>query len=356
VGVYKRNGKWEVRLQIRGRKYYRHVPEAANKAQALVAEATLRKEVYEGRYGRDGQEFGATDFVRFVREVFLPSARDRLRDAHHVEYVSEVLCRHFRGRRLKDITAMLIEGYKRARLAGNSRLGRPRHPATVKGEIGVLSRVFNMALDNDLIGLNPCRKVRWGQGQTDCRRERVLSRAEEARLMPQLERYPEVRDATVIALNTGLRRMAILGLRDADLDPERRALRYTAKGGRVKYLPLNPAAFAVVSRLAADPAPGGHLFRLRTGLNISGRRGAFHLACARAGVRDFRFHDLRHTFSSRVREHTDAFTLRDLLGHADVKTTGLYTNPQFEEMRRAVEALSERPAGQVLEMRTAVKA
>jgi hypothetical protein len=172
-------------------KYYRQVPEALNKEQARVAEATLRKGIYEGRYGCDGQEVGATDFVKFVREVFLPSAHDRLKDTHHVDYVSEVLCRHFSGKRLKDTTSMLIEGYKRRRLSGNSRLGRPRHPVTVKGEIAVLSSVFNQAVENDLVGLNPCRKVRWGKGQTDCARERVLSYEEEGRLLAELKRYPD---------------------------------------------------------------------------------------------------------------------------------------------------------------------
>jgi integrase len=353
LGVYKRRGKWEVRLQIRGVKYYRQVPEAQTKEQARVAEATLRKEIFEGRYGKDGREVGSTDFVKFVREVFLPSAWDRLRDTHHVDYVSEALCRHFRGKRLKDITPMLVEGYRRKRLSGNSRLGRPRLPVTVRGEIAVLSSIFNQAIENDLIGLNPCRKVRWGKGQTDCARERVLSCEEEDRLLAELGRYPEVMAATVIALNTGLRRMGILRLKADDFDAARRTLRYVAKGGKVKAMPLNVEAFAVVSQLAADPAPGGYLFRLRTGHNLSGKRGAFHLAMGRAGIEGFRFHDLRHTFSSRVRAHTDPFTVRDLLGHSDVRMTGIYTNPQLEEMRKAVESLSSgRGPGRVLEFKT----
>jgi hypothetical protein len=50
--------------------------------------------------------------------------------------------------------------------------------------------------------------------------------------------------------------------------------------------------------------------------------------------------DLRHTFSSRVRACADAFTVRDRPGRADVKVTGIRTNPRLEETRRAVEALS----------------
>jgi integrase len=108
--------------------------------------------------------------------------------------------------------------------------------------------------------------------------------------------------------------MGILKLKVDDFDEERRTLRYTAKGGKVKALPLNVGAYAVVAQLAAEPAPGGYLFRLRAGNNVSVKKGAFHLALRRAKIEGFRFHDLRHTFSSRVRAFTDAFTVRDLLG------------------------------------------
>ena len=60
----------------------------------------------------------------------------------------------------------------------------------------------------------------------------------------------------------------------------------------------------------------------------------------RAGVKDFRFHDLRHTFSTRVRSHGSAWTTRDLMGHADVKTTGLYVARSLDEMRAAVDSLA----------------
>ena len=185
---------------------------------------------------------------------------------------------------VQDITPMLVEGYKRKRLAGNSRLGRPRLPVTVRGVIAVLASIFNQAIENELIGLNPCRKVRWGKGQTDCARERMLTQ-EEDRLLRELERHPEAKAATVIALNTGLRRMGILGLKVEDFDAERRTLSYAAKGGKVKSLPLNVEAFAVVSPLAADPAPGGYLFRLRADNNLSDKRGAFHFALDRARSR-----------------------------------------------------------------------
>lgn len=51
------------------------------------------------------------------------------------------------------------------------------------------------------------------------------------------------------------------------------------------------------------------------------------------------FHDLRHTFSTRVCRFTDAFTVRDLMGHAKVAATDIYVTTALDEQRRAVEAL-----------------
>lgn len=343
MAVYKRGSKWEIRLQVKGQKYYRQVPEAQNKSQALVAEAQLRKEIYEGRYGRDGQEIGSTDFAKFAKEVFLPTATENLKCPAFVESTIRTLCQYFKGKRLKDIKPMLVEGFKRQRLTSLSRHNRMRHPATVKNEISVLSRIFGMAIENDLIGLNPCRKVKWAKGQTICKRERVLDREEEARLMPQLERYPELKAATIIALNTGMRRMEIVRIRRSQLNEAARTLSFVAKGGKARTIPLNPTAWATLSALAKDSHEReGYLFRIRTGNNFSGKQAAFHLALARAGIKDFRFHDLRHTFSSRVRQHTDAFTVRDLMGHSEVTTTDIYVTSSLEEMRQAVESLERK--------------
>ena len=58
-----------------------------------------------------------------------------------------------------------------------------------------------------------------------------------------------------------------------------------------------------------------------------------------AGIGDFHFHDLRHTFASRLRLHADAFTVRDLMGHAKADTTDIYVTSGLEERRRAVDSL-----------------
>ena len=68
----------------------------------------------------------------------------------------------------------------------------------------------------------------------------------------------------------------------------------------------------------------------------------FASACQDAKVDDFHFHDLRHTFGTRLGEKgVDAFTIAQLMGHADLRMTARYTHATNKNLRRAVQSLSE---------------
>jgi integrase len=341
MGVYRRKdtGVWEFRKTIKGVKYYESFPAAKTPLDAEIAAAKVLRDIYEGKYGRDGQEIGAVDFVQFCKDVYLPDIKDRLKVPKNTEYKVNTLMRHFKGKQLKDITLLEVQKYRSKRLKGVSRRGKLRQASSVKDELSTLSGVLEMAIDAELLARNPVRKLKWGRGQTESKRERILEPDEEARLLAQLDRFYEPKCATLISLNTGLRRMGILKLKTSDIDPARRVAMYTAKGGKKKPMPLNSDAWAIIAELLKTATPDGYLFHNRTGHNISAGQGAFKLAARRAGMPELVFHDLRHTFASRVRDYTDAFTTSHLLGHNQTATTDLYVAEEIEKMRLAVEAL-----------------
>ena len=69
---------------------------------------------------------------------------------------------------------------------------------------------------------------------------------------------------------------------------------------------------------------------------------AFGAACREAGIQDLTFHDLRHTFASRLREAgVDAITRRDLLGHSSVEMSDDYTHSSAESRLRAVQSIAD---------------
>jgi integrase len=339
MGVYRREGKWEVRLQIRGVKYYRRVPEAQTKAQAQVAEASLRLEIFEGRYGKEAEEVGAHDFADFARRFYLPHKRDIVSALtyRHEGYKVKALCEHFAGKRLRDVSQLAIEGYRRKLLTTETQRKRVMSAHVARQYINTLSQILDYAIECELLGLNPCRKIKWARGSTASRRERVLTAEEEGRLLPLLD--GEVRAAALLSLNTGMRRMSILRLRASDVDFARRVVTFTRKGGRRQSVPLNAAALSVLRELAGAATPEGHLFHNRRGHNLSATNAPFQRAVRAAKLGDFHFHDLRHTFATRLRSHTDAYTLRDVMGHAKADTTDIYVTTSLEDQRRAVESM-----------------
>src|SRR5438128_10471758 len=89
------------------------------------------------------------------------------------------------GLNLSEITPPIIEKFKQKRLEGITMYGRKRHPVTVNRELCVLSKIFSLAFDAELIESNPCRRVR--KFRTDCRRTRYLTFDEEANLFAALQ-------------------------------------------------------------------------------------------------------------------------------------------------------------------------
>jgi integrase len=119
------------------------------------------------------------------------------------------------------------------------------------------------------------------------------------------------------------------------------------KGNKPYTVPLNATARRVMEELLADDELTGYLFlNEMTGRSLTEIKRSFKTACRLAGIEDFTFHDLRHTFATRLKEAgVDKISRRDLLGHSTTEMTDDYTHSYDETLQKAVDALPQRAKG-----------
>ncbi len=244
----------------------------------------------------------------------------------------------FKNRRIDEITPWDIERFKASRVERVTK-------STVNRDIAVLKHMFNLAVDWNLLGSNPAKKVPLYRIEEKVMR--VLTHDEEHRLVTAAA--PHFRPLIIVAINTGMRRGELLDLQWEQVNfPNRTITIKHSKSGRVRHIPINNTAQQALIGLPEPHA--GHVFRFG-GLPIKDTKTAFAGALRRAGIPRCRFHDLRHTFATRlVCLGVDLVTVKQLMGHADISTTMKYTHPSPPHKRDAVARLdSPQPAPESLD-------
>jgi integrase/recombinase XerC len=166
---------------------------------------------------------------------------------------------------------------------------------------------------------------------------------------PPPEAPDQLRDLTIITLllMTGIRLSELTGLDRSAVDLESGVIRVLGKGRKERLVPLNRAARAALQRWLAEgprPAEGcAAVFLNRRGGRISPRTVQYLVrrAVRRLGL-DPRLspHKLRHTFATTLyAEATDLRDIQELLGHANIASTAVYTHTNVDKVRAAVQSL-----------------
>jgi integrase len=245
--------------------------------------------------------------------------------------------------RLTDLSPLLIEKYRAERLKSGVQ------KSTTNRELALLKKIFNLAIDWGFAAANPVLKVRFFS-EKDNQKERVLSEEEEIRLLAHCSQ--NFKPIVITALNTGMRRNEILSLKWCEVDLKQRQILVTrTKAGRNRLIPMNDTLFEVLRSLK-PVSKSEYVFTSSRGKHFSTIRRAFTSACLRAGIKGLRFHDLRHTFGTRlIRSGVDIVTVQHLLGHYSVTVTQRYTHTDAGQKRAAVNRLAAR-AGQIPEKLT----
>jgi excisionase family DNA binding protein len=329
--------RWCVDYRNReGQRIREVVKEAQTRGEASIALQQKVAEVFNGKF----HPFRKNDSMKFSRlaETYLEDYAKVKKRSWKTDkgYIEKSMKPFFKDASITQITPLDVEKYIKRRLEdGVSK-------TTVNRCLQILKRMFNLAIDWGYASENPVRKVRLFS-EKDNLKERVLSAEEEVRL---LDASPEhLKPIIIMALNTGMRRGEILGLRWLNVDFERRIIKIEkSKSGEQRSIEINGTLLELFRRLrTANPGSEFVFSTFKTRQPFVEVGKAFRRASKIAGISGVRFHDLRHTFASRLIEAgVDIITVKELLGHSSVKITERYTHTRSELKRRAVEKLQQK--------------
>ncbi len=341
MSVYKRGKQsthWHYYFRVRGVRYRGVIPEARTKYEGEQGEIKLKREIFEGRFGK--LDLGSEKLADFIEKVFVPWSKANKRSWRHDEFRARTICEYFGGKMFREISPLLVEQFKRDRRESITVRQTVRSLASVNLELTLLSKIFNLAIDYKITDANPCRKVK--KYRLDNKRYRYLLPEEEPALMDVLTgRRAHLKQMVKVALGTGMRLGEQLHLCWERVDLSRGVLILTkTKSGQDREIPMNPEVFEILSALREKSTGRGYVFvNPNTGTRVKEIKTGFRTALKMAGIEGLVWHDLRATFGTRLGEAGfDAFTIAALMGHSDIHTTARYVRATDRNKRAAVEA------------------
>ena len=319
-------------------------PRTLKEARAIAETQRREQEEMERQAAK-----AAITFREIFMEHYLPHIKTNRKSARGVNTELGLFRRWIEQaighKTMGTIVALDLERIKREM----AKVGRA--PRSIEYALAVVRQVFNHAINHDLYsGKNPAGgggKVK--RPKEDNRRMRFLTKQEADDLLTELAaRSRDVHDMALLSLHTGMRAGEVFSLTWADVDLTTGIISLKdTKNNR------NRPAFmteTVKAMLQARPKsrPSELVFPGRDGKRTVQISHSFNKTVEQLGLNEgisdrrqrITFHSLRHTYASwLVANGTDIYTVKELLGHSDLKLTARYAHVGENAMRSAVEGL-----------------
>ena len=338
-----------------GKKYYidyydpngrRHREVAGSGLEDAVSrKEEIKDQVRKGKYFAERKKYTTTfdELIQKYREIF----KDQKCFGKAKIFALKSIEKYFSGRLLSQITPYDIESYKRLRKETSITVtrrkgdvwvkvdtGRTRSDATVNRELACLSHLFSKAVEWEMMEESPFRKMRRLFFKENNQRTRFLTEDEISNLLAvDYEGCPKyLKPIIATAIYTGLRKGEILNLKWKNVDLER-GLIYVREN-KQKHLQVKMANDDLINLFMKLPVKGEYLFHDEEGNPLRDVKRSFQTALRRAGIEDFRFHDLRHTSCSYLTMRGAPIqAVQGHAGHSSIKMTMRYSHlsPEFQK-------------------------
>ena len=324
--LYKRGRKYSISLWVDGIRHLKSTG-TTNRREAETIERDFREELNRRRH----QIREASPDMTFadLAARFLADGSPR---PYHIDRL-KVLLPHFGEWPIGTISKPSVREFRTAR-----HKEKKLTETTLNRDIEVLRHLLYWAMDEGFLTANPLARIRLIRGRRKPRP--VMNVTEEARLIASAASH--LVPIIVAALDSGMRRGELLTQRAEHIDFNRRVLLVThskTPGGEAREIPLTARLAELLVHICHDK-PEGLVFTFK-GRPIQRIKTAWKAAVRRAGIRYFRFQDLRHVFNTRLMEAGVVQDVRKaLMGHSSgEEVNSLYTHVELPIKREAIRKL-----------------
>lgn len=330
MAVFKKGKNWYIDYYFKGRRKRKKVGRSKKLALQVLEDVhtKITRGEYLGVYEEKKIPFDeyAEQYLNYSKANKAWSTYQR-RDRINIRHLVSM----FGSKYLFEITPQMIEKYKAMRLEEVA-------PASVNRELACLKHMYTKAIEWRLVKTNPAKSVKLLKESPG--RLRYLKAEEVETLLGVCPDH--IRPIVVTALNTGMRKAEILNLKWSQVDLKNRKITVNrTKNNESRVIPINQTLYQELSMLLKR-SNGEYVFSNKDGIPFTDIKKGFSAALKKAKIKDFRFHDLRHTFGSHlVMQRVDIKTVQQVMGHKEIKMTMRYSHLSPEYVQEAIERLDK---------------
>lgn len=362
--VRKKGNKWFCRFQIDGIRYERACKGATSQKEAEKCESIIKAEVMRGNY-----DFGKSEVATKLKDGIILfenySKGNKLSYKSDKYYITKVIDYFGKNYPLKNITPNKIEDFKtylrnytvinkikvnNPQYGKNCRkkyiykeieITKERANSTINRHIEMLSKMFNLCIDNGLLEINPCKSTH--QLREENFKIRFLTKEEEKRMFDVINaEYSSLKPIIVCALQTGMRKSEIFNLKWNQIDFKKGFIEILkSKSGKARKIPISKRLDEELRKLLILKSNEYVFINPQTQKPYVDIKKSFSSILEKAEIEKFRFHDLRHTVATRMVENgVDLVVVQEIMGHSNIQTTMRYAHPVPERKKQAIEFLN----------------
>jgi integrase len=326
---------------------------ARTEATQYLAEARAHGEPLAVTQGRRGAALPS--LREFIEDTYMPWFKTHHKGHEKTQHTLNNNFDPIMPQRLDAITGRDLDQIRTGWMQSGNK------PSTVNRKMGSISGVFSRAVEWEYIDAHPMERLKTLKvdsiglvryldvDETKRLREALDARQDETRaeretankwradrgkeLMPSLLQVPftdHLKPMVLVSLNTGMRRGELFDLKWSAVNFQTKTITAagaTTKTSDTRHIPMNKETFGVLEDWKKQAGKSRYVFTSQAGGRLEDVKSAWLNLLERAKIEAFRWHDMRHDFASRlVMAGVPLNTVRDLLGHADIKMTLRYAH------------------------------